>query len=137
MFTLSNEADYALLLVSELRKYQEFVPLSTVIKSTHLPPRFFARIASKLAKEGLLESKEGKIGGYRLQKDWETKSVYDFLKIFDNTISLVKCESAEFKCVFEDICEHKTGLGHKVSSLVTDTLKQHTLATLFEKKPLL
>lgn len=133
MFTISNEADYALLLVSQLEKSTDLVPMSTLIESTHLPKRFVARIASKMVKGGLLQSKEGKVGGYRLSENWDRMSLYKFLSIFEKNIDLVKCQNLEYQCAFESVCQHKSSLKNTLTLLLRKTFANWTIGDVVKR----
>jgi len=40
----------------------------------------FGQLAMALKKAGIIESKEGKSGGYNLAAGWEQKSLYDVME---------------------------------------------------------
>lgn len=134
MLTISNEADYALLLVTQLENTENLVPLSSLIEKTHLPKRFVARIASKMVKNGLLESKEGKVGGYKLADNWKQMSLYNFLSIFEKNIDLVKCQHEGYICAFEDVCLHKYSLRNTLTLLLRKTFATWTVGDVVKSK---
>jgi len=133
MLTISREADYALLLISQLKKNKELTPLSVMIKNTRLPKRFLARIASKLAKAKLLKSREGKIGGYSLNVNWQKTNLFDFLLIFEKHLDIVKCSKSHYQCNFKSICSHSQSLRNKIHTGFVNSLKSMTLQEIFEK----
>lgn len=67
---ISQKEDFALILMTYLaRNYSpQFIPLSTVSKNTHLSSYFLKHIASDLKNKGLIKSREGVTGGYRLAR---------------------------------------------------------------------
>ena len=79
MFTISNKSDYGLILLSQLADKTEYISLKHLVESTNLPPRFIARIAAELVHHGVLISREGKVGGYKLVKSLNNISLYDYL----------------------------------------------------------
>ncbi len=107
MLTLSTTTEYGLLFLSSLVGKDGYVSLSKIVKDTGLPKRFLARIAALLVRSGLVESKEGKTGGYRLSSKVKEFSFYDFLRIFEERLKLVKCLTYSKKCVLESSCRHK------------------------------
>ena len=115
-----------MIVVEQLYGRSEFVPLSEVIEKTKLPKRFVAQIASLLAKKGLLESKEGKVGGYKLSPTIETISLYDFLEYFED-VDLAKCQKNGFVCEFETVCLHKKSLQTIITGIITNRFKAITL----------
>lgn len=134
MFTLSSKPDYALLLISQLLDKSEYIPLSQLVKNTKLPKRFIARIASDLVKNGILKSREGKIGGYKLMKQLNKINLFDFLKIFEPEFHLVKCQDPKYKCEFIDMCNHNTPLKIKLTGIISKELTNWTLKDVYEKK---
>ncbi|MBI3620355.1 Rrf2 family transcriptional regulator [Candidatus Roizmanbacteria bacterium] len=132
MFTLNNKVDYGLLLVAELSKKNDYVPLSQLVEETQLPQRFIARIASDLVKHGVLASREGKIGGYKLAVDLKRVTLLDFIKMFERRLNLVKCEEHGYVCRFESSCVHKFFFRNKLNAILNTELKRWTLADLFK-----
>lgn len=96
-----------MLFVDYLQQRSGWVSLKQVVDDLGLPRRFLAQIASKLVHAGLIESKEGVSGGYKLKKTIDKISLYDFLKVFEGDLRLVKCTSDTYECRFEHICSHK------------------------------
>lgn len=133
MFTMSNKSDYGLILLSQLKKEDKYVPMSVLVEKTDLPQRFIARIASDLVKHGVLKSKEGKVGGYKLAKTLDQVQFLDFLKIFEKNICIVKCNDEEYKCRYEKICMHKSYLNNFLVSVFKKQFKDVTLEDVFNK----
>lgn len=130
MLTISNQSDYGFLFLTYLQGKSEFVPLSELIENTKMPRRFLARISALLAKHGIVQSKEGKIGGYKLMRDLKTLSLYDYLKIFEKDVAMVKCVHDDFDCPYDEICRHRDMLSHKLQDVVVKQLKKITLNQL-------
>jgi Rrf2 family protein len=133
MFILHKETDYALLTLEVLRGKQEFIPLGSLISQTHMPKRFLARITTKLVAHGILESKEGRSGGYKLHKDPEKINLYDFFRIFENDISFIKCQKEDITCFRKNNCQHQRFLALKLKPLFEAQLQNFTVADAFEK----
>ncbi len=68
---IAKREDFALIFMSALAKSypKHYVSLSWVAKKENLSPLFLKHIAKELLDKGLIESKEGISGGYRLKKD--------------------------------------------------------------------
>lgn len=131
MLTLTNQSDYGILFISYLRGKKTYVPLSDLLKETNLPKRFLARIAANLVKHKLVESREGKVGGYRLAKNIDKVSLYDYLKIFEGELAFAKCLNGDYECPWDEMCQHKSFLQHKLNSIVALELKKVKLRDLF------
>lgn len=106
MFNLSSKSDYGLLLLSLLAKKDKtkFVALSEIAVESGLPYAFVSRIASQLAKAGLLKSKEGAMGGYKLGKRPQDISVALAIEALDGPWQPTKCEYNDEVCSHRDIC---------------------------------
>lgn len=128
MFTINNKSDYALVLLGQLiKKEKDFVPLSKLVKKTQLPPRFVARIAADLVRHGILASKEGKIGGYKIVKKLSKVTLFEFLKVFEKDVYLVKCQNSKYHCDFKKVCNHNYSFSKKLTGIVTKELHRWTL----------
>ncbi len=131
---MNNKSDYGLLLIAELSSTGDFIPLSRLVEKTHLPQRFIARIASDLVKNGILKSKEGKIGGYKLAKDLRKVNFLEFLQVFEKDSFLVKCEDPSYQCNFESLCTHKLSFRKRINNILSRELHKWTLADIFSQK---
>lgn len=131
MFTISNSSDYGLIIISYLLKKEGLVPLNDLVKGTKLPLRFLARIASELAKHNILESKEGREGGYKVADKVKKITLYEYLKIFEDDVETCKCCKENYCCDFKDLCEHGGFLQNKLKKILVDNLKKIKLTDIF------
>ncbi len=92
-----REEDFALIFMSILSEnYQKgFIALSYVASKTKLSPLFLKHIVSKLLKSGLIKSKEGIHGGYKLVKPPESISIAEVLKAISGEIITPYCSHRE------------------------------------------
>ena len=132
MFTIGNESDYGLIILSSLLKNDSYVSLSEIVKKTDLPPRYLARIAGTLAKNGLLTSHEGRDGGYKVTGKVKNMNLFEYLTIFERNIEPSKCCVKSFNCRFLRICAHGNFFQHKLTSILTNQLKKIRLTQIFE-----
>ena len=128
MIRLSTKSEYGLLILEYLKRQKGYIPLGKISSDLGIPLRFSARIASDLAGAGLIESKEGKGGGYRLSSRVKGISLLDFLKIFEK-FSLVKCFDPEFDCIYKSKCRHKKTFFY-IQKAVFDSLKKYKLESI-------
>lgn len=131
MLKLSKKSDYGLLIISKLLHTEEYVSLSKLVEHTKLPLRFLARISAVLARNGVLMSREGRVGGYKLGKQFSVLTAFDFLSIFENNLNMTGCQSPNGKCKFEDICKHKDAVRSKLHAVILRDLKRVQLSELF------
>ena len=131
MLKLSKKSDYGLLIISKLLHTDEYVSLSKLVEHTKLPLRFLARISAVLARNGVLMSREGRVGGYKLGKQFTVLTAFDFLSIFENNLNMTGCQDPNGKCKFENICKHKHPVQVKLHAVILRDLKKVLLSELF------
>jgi len=131
MLKLSKKSDYGLLIISKLLHADEFVSLSKLVEHTRLPLRFLARISAILARNGVLMSREGRVGGYKLGKQFSILTAYDFLSIFESNLKMTGCQNSSEKCKFEHMCKHKDSVICKLQEVILNDLKKVKLSDLF------
>lgn len=131
MLTLNKQSDYALIIISQLLKKEEFIPLSELVDNTNLPKRFLARIAATLVNRKLLISREGRVGGYKLAAAINTITMFDFLHIFERQLNFLDCMKHSYKCKFEKVCVHRHAIRSKLNDVVLNELKKTRLMDLF------
>ena len=127
MFKLNSQTEYSLLALAYLKDQKERVSISTLVKATELPERYLARICAKLVRENILDSKEGRDGGYTLNRNWKNITLYDFLNIFEKDLEIVRCKKEGTKCKYKDVCRHKNFFVGILTNLITKELKNYTL----------
>lgn len=104
MITISKKVEYSVALISYLAKNnKDTVSLMEASKKLLLPYRFMGQLALALRSSGIVDSREGKSGGYRLSPGWEKKSVYDLLEALGENRHMVEC-LGDKKCARESKC---------------------------------
>ena len=104
---LSRKGDYGLLLVTALalrRAQGKLVSLKEVAREKKLPYKFLSQVAGELHKAGILESKEGVGGGYRLAKEPEKILVREVLDAVEGPMEASECEH---ECDCGGACVHE------------------------------
>lgn len=127
MFRIHKDTDYALISLNYFSKQDDYTPLSDLIKETGMPQRFLARIASHLTAAGILESKEGRTGGYKLAKNLKDITLFEFLSIFENGLPILKCEDESYHCDCESVCTHKKFFSHRLKKMIITDLERINL----------
>lgn len=133
MFKISTKGDYGLLLLSALAEKTEighFVSLKEIAKAKRLSLPYLSQIIILLKEAGLVESKEGRDGGYRLAKEPRQITMIEVLEILEGKIAPVRCcNNAETKCGSESQCNLKFAW-HDAQKMMTEFLKSKTLADI-------
>ncbi|NTU72866.1 Rrf2 family transcriptional regulator [Candidatus Roizmanbacteria bacterium] len=131
MLTLSNKTDYSLILLGFLAEADGYVSMHQLIEQTKLPRRFLARIASELVSHGILESKEGKTGGYKLKKQLSETRLVDVIEVFENNTSLLRCNKKD-NCQYKHICKHHCAINETLTTIIRTELQKWTLDRVFK-----
>lgn len=131
MLKITTQSDYGILFISYLIGKKDFVPLSQLVQYLKLPPRFLARVASILAKNKIVISREGKVGGYKLTERINEISLYDYLKIFEGDLVIAKCNNIQHRCPWEKLCRHKNFFQHYFYRIIVSNLKKIKLKDVF------
>lgn len=106
MITISKKVEYSIELMSFLIKTGDTaVSLMEVSKKTGLPYRFLGQVAIDLRKGGIIEGREGKMGGYVLMKGWKNKTLFDLLTSLGENKGMVKCLVKGVVCSRQDGCK--------------------------------
>jgi Rrf2 family protein len=127
MLKISKKSDYGLLFLEQLIDKKELIPLSKIIEETKLPSRFLAQIAAILVKNKIVESIEGKNGGYRINyKNLQKTNLLDYLLLFENSLSTTECAQGK-KCFYKDVCRHHSFFKKKLNQILLSELKKYLL----------
>jgi Rrf2 family protein len=94
---LTQKTRYAILALTRLAKERESAPLSInyIAEKELIPKRFLELILFELKKNGYLDSKLGKYGGYCLIKDPDEITLLEIVRMFEGSISWLACTSVD------------------------------------------
>lgn len=132
MFNLSSKSDHGLLLLSLLarKKASEFVSLADISNESDLPYAFISRIASQLSKKGILESREGSTGGYKLSKNPKEISVAEVIEALDGPWNPTKCDHEGKSCTHQKICPMQNTWQSNLKNKMWQIMENYTLKDL-------
>ncbi len=114
---LSQKTRYALralmFLCEEEKKKDAPVLISDIAKQGKMPLKFLEAILLELKNHGILQSKKGKGGGYRLGKNAEEIKFGNVIRILEGPLALLPCvsQTAYKKC---DECRDEESCGIRV-----------------------
>ncbi len=133
MLSMPKKAEYGLVFLSVLAKSDDknYLSVKEVAKENKIPYEYLAKIASSLKEMGIVESKEGVGGGYKLSMDPNNIPLGAVVEHLSGPVAPVSCMRGE-GCVCEDSCSHKDVMV-KVSNAVQTTLDDYSLADLVKK----
>ena len=109
------------------------VLIAEIAKKKKIPLKFLENILLELRKEGILESKKGKGGGYYFARNPKDVYLANIMRLLDGPISLLPCVSLYFYEKCKNCDEKHCGL-HEVMIQVRDAnlkiLEKKTIADL-------
>lgn len=127
MVVFSTKADYSIIILAELARSHGYQSLGKIAKDRRLPYRYISRIAAELKKAGLIESKEGVTGGYRLTKKPENITALEVLRVFEDDIGTARCTIHGNTCPREETCLMKPKW-KDMQKEITHVVERYTLA---------
>ncbi|MDP9188592.1 MAG: Rrf2 family transcriptional regulator [Actinomycetota bacterium] len=137
----STRAEYGVRLMVELGRQADERPVSlgAVAEGENLPLSYLEHLAAKLRKAGLVESRRGAHGGYRLGRPAEEIDMLEVVVALEGAIAPMECFHADpegkVSCSHEtdgdDACATKL-LWTRVHGGVAKALSGTTLADLVE-----
>lgn len=142
MLRLSKMADYALVvLVFLLRRQRQMqhiqegkmpeaqIRAQVLAMDSKLPEPTVSKVLKILSRQGLLSSRRGSAGGYRLARSAQSISVADVVLAMDGPIALSACADIDGKC---EILAHCPTHAHwpRISQTVHQALAQVSLAEM-------
>jgi len=135
---LSLRGEYALraLVVLGLNHGKSVVRIQTISEQQNVPKRFLEQILNDLKSAGVVESKRGVAGGYRLSKAPDQISLAVVIRHIEGPLAPVNCVSEKFyaKCSCPD--EGRCGIRSvmkEVRDAIVKILEDVTVAELCER----
>jgi len=108
---LSKKTKYALKALQYLARQQQRGPvlIAEIADAERIPQKFLEAILLELKKEGFLESRKGKGGGYFLGRTPESVTLGAVVRKMEGPLALLPCVSQQFyrrcdECVDEHTC---------------------------------
>jgi Rrf2 family protein len=137
MIRFSRMADYGVLLLGHFAQHEEALASTTELAETyHMPRPVVANLLKEFCKAGLLESRRGLHGGYRLAHPASDISLLDVLSVIDGPVQLIDCAvldiaGASSQCGYEDVCPSRSPM-RAVHRRIIDLLDGISLSELLK-----
>lgn len=108
-----------------------FMTLEGIAKHYRLPHAYCEKLAHKLKEAGILESRVGKNGGYRIVKDPKKISVQSLVDVFQKqpAVRCLLAPNAEKTCALVATCPTKRGW-RRIDAEIRKTLTRLTIANI-------
>lgn len=117
-------ADYGLLIADCLASDPEQMTTEAIIQHTGLPDATVRKLLRLLVDAGLVSSRRGLKGGYRLSREANRISVAELISAIEGPIGLTECSQPD------DHCSLSPGCGQRANWNVINDLINRQLATI-------
>ncbi len=104
MSIIKRETDYALRALSKLARTDGFLPVSALSDGQHVPELFLRKIMQRLHAAGIVESRQGPFGGYRLALRPEKVTFLDALESVQGPLAMNECFADPAVCGRRSTC---------------------------------
>ena len=130
MLRLSKLTDYAVVVLVRLADDDEVQTSPAIAASTGIPEPTVAKVLKALASAGLVSSRRGARGGYRLERTLREIPVSTVIAAIDGPVALAACvEGSGLECEAEQQCPVR-GRWTRVNTAIHDALASITLADM-------
>ena len=136
---ISSRGEYGVRAMVALAHHYGSGPMSiaAVAKASSVPPAYLEQLIGPLRRAGLVESKRGAQGGYRLARPPELVRVGEVYRVMEGPVAPMDCVSedpADQTCPLIDGCETRP-VWLKMRDAIVETLDSTTLADLISQGP--
>jgi len=137
---LSVKGEYGLrallVLARDYKNDESVVPIQEVSKRQNIPKRFLEQILNDLRTAGIVESRRGMAGGYRLRRSPRHITLAEIIRLLEGPLAPVSCVSEKFyekcSCPDESRCAVRSVM-KEVRDAIVDVLEGVTLADLSDR----
>lgn len=125
---ITYKGDYALKAVLDMALHYnlELVTSQDMARRIDAPSKFLEQVLLELKKGGLIESRRGNIGGYRLSKSPDRINIGDVVRLIDGDIEPISCVKDRYsncgdihKCVLKRIWQRVSQATSEIIDNVT------------------
>ena len=95
---VTREMDYAMRVVRALDSLDGLATAAGVAEREQMPQAVTLKILKRLTTAGIVESRRGPAGGYRLRQSPEALTLYDMFRVFGREPLLNRCQAADYRC---------------------------------------
>lgn len=132
MFSLTKKADYGLSLLAYLSEVGRGTRVSlSDMEKRGMPRAFMGVIASNLVEAGIINSKEGRGGGYTLNYEPEEIQIRDVLEAIEGEVAPATCVIHPGECPVEKSCKQKNFMV-SITGKIEKLLEEQSLADLIK-----
>jgi FeS assembly SUF system regulator len=136
MIKLGRLTDYAVTLLTQMSGGSDRIwAASDLSERTGLPLPTTSKVLKQLAKSGIVRTKRGATGGYRLVKPAAAVTIAAIVEAMDGPIALTECtDTGDHSCGVEAICP-MSGHWNRVNRAIKRALEDVSLADMLVVPP--
>ncbi|MCM2972849.1 MULTISPECIES: SUF system Fe-S cluster assembly regulator [Larsenimonas] len=136
MLRLSKMSDYAAVVMAHIARYPEQAHAAAELsEAVGVPRPTVSKTLKMLMHAGLLQSRRGAQGGYRLTRTPIEISVSEIIEAIEGPVAMTECSQAEGECGLAATCGVADNW-QRVSMAIRQFLDSVTLADLAQKTPI-
>ena len=133
MKLLTKNTDYAIRALLVLAKERDsYLSARDISKIQGIPYQFLRRILQKLIKNGLVKSREGGGGGFKINKNPNAIGVIDIIRIFQGNIQFAECMFRKQLCGNRATCVLRKEI-KRIEKLVQREFKGIAISKLLKR----
>lgn len=135
---VGRRVDYAVRALAYLAAQPSgtLVPKQEITKNQDIPPHFLSKIMRGLVVRGLVESRIGLKGGFRLARPGATISIREVYEAVEGPLSVMECiEHGESYCWFSPVCA-QISIWARAQSLLASYLATVSIADIADQQGL-
>lgn len=129
MLRIGKLADYGLLIADCLADAPDQLNTEAIVQHTGLPDATVRKLLRYLVEAGLVSSRRGLRGGYRLSREPERISVAELIAAIEGPIGLTECSHEDSTCSLTPSCGQRSNW-HAITDLINRQLATITLADM-------
>ncbi len=130
----SQRSKYAIRALAQLASsdQDEYQTIKKITNQSDIPAQFLAKIFQKLVRDGLLKSKKGRGGGFKLASPPTEINLFQIMESVEGINSIYECEFGTGKCNDKDPCPlHESWV--PIRNQVINFLKKNSLDSLINQ----
>lgn len=133
---ITQEADYALRIMCLLEQRGGILEAGSIAAAASVPPRFTLKILRKLSQGGLVSSRKGASGGYRISDGAGNETLRSVIELIDGPLVISKCIDGNCGCSLLGSDKSECAIHHifqAISEDVTSKLDKITISDVSDK----
>ena len=131
---IKRETDYALRALAKLAVTDDFLPVSALAEAENIPEDFLRKIMQTLHRAGMVESRQGPFGGYRLAMAPARVTLLAVLEAVQGPAELNECFEAPGACQRAARCPVRAQLS-RLQSAFNAQMDRVTLESILQGAP--